>query len=162
MGATCRAMLSCLSAGTAHHATPPSPLRGTSNYHFLPVHPVFGNGRSRSHSWWGGVCLPSSFLSSFCHPSKAFCGPALVPPPLPAQLVRFLLPPPGSRGGRPVSAKPIGKQRPKIYFPVSSPSLTSKHSDRPWKSVAEPSCRPAIFTHDDFHRYRAASSFVKI
>ena len=83
---------------------------------------------------------------------------------LAAQLIRSPAPPPppSSRGGRPVSAKPIVKQRPKMCFPTSSPSLTSKHSDRPWKNVAKPSCRPAIFAYDDFHRCRAASSAAKI
>ena len=101
------------------------------------------------------------FIFSF-HP---FADPAKHPagqPFLPFQLVRFLLPPPGSRGGRPVAVGPIGKQRPKIYFPASSPSLTSKHSNGPWKNVAEPSCRPAIFAHDDFHRNCPASSATKI
>ena len=44
----------------------------------------------------------------------------------------------GSRGGRPVSVKPIGKQRPKTYFPVSSPSLMSKYSNGSRKNVAGP------------------------
>lgn len=49
--------------------------------------------------------------------------------PLPAQLVvPACRPTSASRGDRPVAAETIGKQRPKIYFPVSSPSLTSKHS----------------------------------
>ena len=44
-------------------------------------------------------------------------------------------PPSGSCGGRPVSARTIGKQRPKIYLPVSSPSPMSKHSNRSWKNA---------------------------
>lgn len=56
------------------------------------------------------------------------CLPSLSAPP----------PPPSSRGGRLVSAGPIGKQRPKMYFPVSFPSLTSKHSNGPRKNVAGP------------------------
>ena len=47
-------------------------------------------------------------------------------------------PPSGSRGGRPVAAKPIGKQNPKMYLPVSFPSSTSKHSNRSRKNVAGP------------------------
>lgn len=47
-------------------------------------------------------------------------------------------PPPCSRGGRPVSAGPIGKQRPKIYLPVSSPSSTSKHSNGSRKNAVGP------------------------
>ena len=64
---------------------------------------------------------------------------------------------PSSRGGRPVSAKPIGKQKPEIYLPISSPSLTSKHSNRSRKNAVA-----AIFAHDDFHRCRATSSSAKI
>ena len=63
----------------------------------------------------------------------------------------------GSRGGRPVSAKPIVKQNPKIYLPVSSPSPMSKHSNRSRKNAVA-----AIFAHDDFHRCRATSSAAKI
>ena len=139
-----------------------SPLRGTSNFHFLPIHPVFGNGRSRNHSWWREVdaylhlFLPSFYWAQQSTLRASSCAPSCLPssfaPP----------PPPGSRGGRPVSAGPIGKQRPKMCFPTSSPSLTSKHSDRPWKNAAKPSCRPAIFAHDDFHRYCAPSSATKI
>ena len=44
----------------------------------------------------------------------------------------------GSRGGRPVSAGTIEKQRPKMYLPVSFPSSTSKHSNRSRKNVAGP------------------------
>lgn len=47
-------------------------------------------------------------------------------------------PPPCSRCGRPVSAKPIGKQRPKMYFPVPFPSLTSKHSNGSRKNTMRP------------------------
>ena len=71
-------------------------------------------------------------------------------------------PPPCSRGGRPVSAKPIGKQRPKMNFPVSFPSPMSKHSNRSRKNVAKPSCWPAIFAHDVFHCCRAALFVAKI
>ena len=46
-----------------------------------------------------------------------------------------LLPPPSSRGGRPVSAGPIEKQRSKMCFPVSFPSLMSKHSNRSRKNA---------------------------
>ena len=80
-----------------------------------------------------------TFISSFhlLLTQQSTCGPAFMlvyylpsssaPPPLPC-----------SRGGRPVSAKPIVKQNPKIYLPVSSPSLMSKHSNRSRKSVAGP------------------------
>ena len=58
---------------------------------------------------------------------------------LPAQLIVPACPPTsGSRCGRPVSAKPIGKQRPKIYFPVSFPSSTNKHSNRSRKNTMRP------------------------
>ena len=46
--------------------------------------------------------------------------------------------PPASRGGRPVSAETIGKQNPKMYFLVSSSSLTSKHSKRARKNIVDP------------------------
>lgn len=58
---------------------------------------------------------------------------------LPTQLVVLARwPTSGSRCGRPVSAKPIGKQRPKMYFPVSFPSSTSKHSNRSRKNAMWP------------------------
>lgn len=47
---------------------------------------------------------------------------------LPSSPARLLLTPPASRGGRPVAVETIGKQRSKIYFPVSFSSLTNKHS----------------------------------
>lgn len=130
MGATCRAMLLFLLAGTACRASPSPPTGGRATsifYQFIQFLGTVGVAATA-----GGGCMLSS-LSSFHLLAIPAKHPAGQPsrPSLPAQLVRFLLPPPGSRCGRPVSAKPIGKQRPKIYFPVSSPSLTSKHSDRP-------------------------------
>ena len=56
---------------------------------------------------------------------------------LPTKLVAFHLHP-CSRGGRPVTTGTIGKQRPKMYFPVSFPSLTSKHSKRARKNIVGP------------------------
>ena len=88
----------------------------------------------------GGERWTLPFISSF-HP---FTDPAKHPagqpscPPLPFQLFHLLLLPPCSRGGRPVSARPIGKQRPKIYFPVSFPSSTNKHSNRSRKNTMRP------------------------
>ena len=76
----------------------------------------------------------SSFADSAKHPAgQLLCPPATCPPSSSTPP-----PPPSSRGGRPVSAGPIVKQRPKIYLPVSSPSLTSKHSNRSRKSVVGP------------------------
>ena len=125
-----------LANGTVCRAVPCHllPLRGTSNFHFLPIHPVFGS----SSRWRSGKDVYLHFFfSSLCWLSKAPCGPAFMlvscrpsssaPPP-----------PPCSRGGRPVSAKPIGKQRLKMYLPVSFSSSTSKHSNRSRKSVVGP------------------------
>ena len=53
--------------------------------------------------------------------------------------------PSASRGGRPVTTGTIGKQRPKMYFPISFSSPMSKHSNRSRKNEVV-----AIFTHDDF------------
>ena len=79
----------------------------------LPFH-LFAN--SAKHPEGQHLCLPPSYLPSSSAPS----------------------PPPGSRGGRTVSAGPIVKQRPKMYFPVSSPSPMSKHSHGSRKNVAGP------------------------
>ena len=82
------------------------------------------------------------FISSFhllANPAKHPAGQLLCPPP--SYLPSSSTPPPppsGSRGGRPVSARLIGKQRPKMYFPVPSLLPTSKHSNRSRKSVAGP------------------------
>ena len=60
-------------------------------------------------------------------------------------------PPPGSRCGRPVLAGPIGKQSPKIYFPVSFPSSTSKHSRMRWKKGRRRNfCLLQLFRHFAF------------
>ena len=92
---------------------------------------------------WKG-CLPSSlpFISLLARQSTS--GPATVPVSCRPSSSAPPPPPSGSRGGRPVSAKPIGKQRPKIYFPVSSPSPMSKHSNRSQKNAVA-----AIFAYDD-------------
>ena len=154
-------MLSCLSTGTARHATPPSPLRGDEQFPFFTSSSSFWE-RQESQPQLVERERMLTFISSFHLFANLAKRPACQPSPaVPARLL-LLLPPPGSRGGRPVSVGPIGKQRPKMCFPVSSPSSTSKHSNRPWKNVAKPSCWPAIFAHDDFHRCRAASSSAKI
>ena len=71
---------------------------------------------------------------------------ARLPPAYPAR--PLLHHPPGSRCGRPVSAKPIGKQRPKMYFPVSFPSSTSKHSNRSRKKGRRRNfCLLQLFRH---------------
>ena len=131
------------------------PYGGTSNFHFLPIHPVFGSDDNRESD--GRTLISISSFHSFYRLNKTPRGPALVPAVcLPSSSAPPS--PPGSRGGRPVSAGPIVKQRPKMCFPTSSPSLTSKHSDRPWKNAV----RPQFFVYDDFHRCRAASSSAKI
>ena len=133
-----------------------SPYWGTSNFHFFLTHPVFGS------NWWRGgedVYL-HLFLSSFTDSAYHPAGQLLCHLP-PAQLSRSSTPPPplsGSRGGRPVSAGTIGKQRPKMYFPVSFPSPTSKHSNRSRKSVVGPQF---LFTMN-YRRLAATSSATKI
>ena len=78
---------------------------------------------------------------------------------LPACPARPLLHhPPGSRCGRPVPAKPIGKQRLKMYFPVSFPSSTSKHSNRSRKNAV----RPQFLFTTTFSSFRLPSSAAKI
>ena len=113
----------------SHHAAPCHllPLRGTSNFHFFPVHPVFGSNDS---SRWRGVLSSSlPFISLSTQQSTLRASPCAC---LPALLVRSSSRlPPSSRGDRPVSAGPIGKQRPKMCFPISFSSSTSKHSNRP-------------------------------
>ena len=112
-------------------------LRGTSNFHFLPIHPVFGNGDNRGD---GSGCY--AYFHFFFHYSadlaKHPAGQLRSPPSSCLPSSSAPSPPPGSRGGRPVSAGPIGKQRPKMNFPVSSPSLTSKHSNRSRKNTMRP------------------------
>ena len=79
----------------------------------------------------GRACCLHLFPSSPYRLSKAPAGQHLYPLLAgPAHSLVRSSTPPCSRGGRPVSAKPIGKQRPKIYFPVSFPSSTNKHSNR--------------------------------
>ena len=119
-----------------HRAMPPSPLRGTSNFHFLPIHPVFGSGGDRR---WEGV-LPSSFSFISLPTQQSTLRASICTRFLLARLIRSsaLPPPPCSRGGRPVAVGSIGKQRPKIYFPVSFPSPMSKYSNGSRKNVAGP------------------------
>ena len=119
---------------------------------------------SSSSSFWEqrqpverGVLFPSlPFISLLIRQSilransGARCLPACPARPL-------LHHPPGSRCGRPVSAKPIGKQRPKMYFPVSFPSSTSKHSSRSRKKGP----LQFLFTIT-FSSFRPASSVAKI
>ena len=85
-------------------------------------------------------CVLSPSLPSISLPIQQStlraCFRVRLPPSYPAR--PLLHPTSGSRCGRPVSAKPIGKQRPKIYFPVSFPSSTNKHSNRSRKNTMRP------------------------
>ena len=131
-------MLSCLSAGAIGRATPCyatfSPT-GDEQFPFFTSSSNFWEQRRQRMERWRCLHL---FLPSPCQFSKAPCGPASGSAyRLPTQLVRSSTPP-CSRCGRPVSAKPIGKQRPKIYLPVSFPSPMSKHSNRSRKSTMRP------------------------
>ena len=109
----------------------------------------------------GERMLPFIFpFHFFADPAKHPAGQLLRPPAcLPAQLVvpacRLT---PGSRGGRPVSARPIGKQRPKMYFPVSFPSSTSKHSNGSRKNAV----RPQFLLMMIYYHFAATSSAAKI
>ena len=142
---------------TLRHAVPYHllPYGGTSNFHFFPVHPVFG---SDGDSRWRGACYLHLFLfiSLLTTLRASVC--ACRPPTSCLPSSSAPSPPPGSRGGRPVSAKPIGKQRPKMYFPVSSPSLTSKHSNRSRKNTM----RPQFLLTMIYCHFAAASSSTKI
>ena len=83
----------------------------------------------------GGVHI--TFISSFhllADSAKHPAGQLSHLPPTTTGPARPLSPPPSSRGGRPVAARTIGKQNPKMYFLVSSSSLTSKHSKRARKN----------------------------
>lgn len=79
-----------------------------------------------------------SFFHLFANSAKHPAGQLRSPPA--ACLPRSSAPslPPCSRGGRPVAAGPIGKQRSKMCFPVSFSSPMSKHSNRPWKNAVRP------------------------
>ena len=120
-----------------HHAVPPSPPTGDEQFPFFTNSSSFWKQRRQRMERWRCLHL---FLSSSCQFSKAPCGPTPVPARLlPAPLVvPARRPTSGSRCGRPVSAKPIGKQRPKIYFPISFPSSTNKHPNRSRKNTMRP------------------------
>ena len=123
-------MLSCLSAGAIGRATPCyatfSPTGGRAISIFYQFIQFLGATATAD----GEVALSSSLLFIFL-PIQQSTLRTNSCARLPAQLIVPARPPTsGSRCGRPVSAKPIGKQRPKIYFPVSSPSLMSKYSNR--------------------------------
>ena len=109
------------------------PLRGDEQFPFFSSSSSFWEQRRQRQPVERGVLFPSlPFISLLTQQStlRADSGARC----LPAYPARPLLHhPPGSRCGRPVSAGPIGKQRPKMYFPVSFPSSTSKHSRMRWK-----------------------------
>ena len=124
-----------VSGGAVRHATPcyatfsPTGIRAISIFYQFIQFLGAANG--------GEVVLSSSLLYLLAYSAKHPVGqlPCL-PPAGPAR--PLLHHHPCSRGSRPVSAGAIGKQRPKMCFPTSSPSLTSKHSNGPRKNVAGP------------------------
>ena len=120
------------------HATlPSSPTGGRAISIFYQFIQFLGTAGVAATANGGEGRFPSSSLHPFADSAKHPAGQPLRPPAGPARPLAS--PTSGSRGGRPVAVGPIGKQRPKMYFPTSSPSLTSKHSDRPWQSqVAGP------------------------
>ena len=129
-------MLSCLSAGAIGRA---APRRATFSHYGARAISIFYQFIQFLGATAGGeVALSSSLLFIFL-PIQQSTLRTNSCARLPAQLIVPARPPTsGSRCGRPVSAKPIGKQRPKIYFPVSFPSPMSKHSNRSRKSTMRP------------------------
>ena len=115
---------------------PSSSLTGYEQFPFFSSSPSFWKQWQRQRM---GGRLPSSlpFISLLTQQGtlQASSCACFLPAPL---VVPALPPTSGSRCGRPVSAKPIGKQRPKMYLPVSSPSLMSKHSNRSRKNAMRP------------------------
>ena len=143
---------------TPRRAVPPSsPMGGRAISIFFQFIQFLGATATATASGEGRVVPISSFhffADSAKHPAGRLrsplsaCLPSSSAPP----------PPPGSRGGRPVSAGPIGKQRPKMYFPVSFPSSTSKHSNRSRKNAV----RPQFLFTTTFSSFRLPSSAAKI
>ena len=84
----------------------------------------------------GEVRVVFIFSFIFLLTQQSPCGVASVPAA--AYPARRFSSPPFFRGGRPVAAGTIGKQRPKIYFPVSFPLPMGKHSNRSRKNVVGP------------------------
>ena len=134
---------SCQRGSLPRHATPSSLLLGVRAisifYQFIQFLGAVADGEVERMFTF--ISLFHLFSDLAKHPAgqprsppTAFSPSSSAPPP----------PPSGSRGGRPVSAKPIGKQNPKIYLPVSSPSPMSKHSNRSQKNAVA-----AIFAYDD-------------
>ena len=122
------------------------PLRGTSNFHFLPAHSVFGsNGDSR----WEGV-LSSSFFYSLADSAKHPAGQPLRP--LPACPARRSSSPAHLR--LPMRPTRVGqthrKTKTKNILSCSIPFT----DEQTFQQVAEEHDAPAFFVCDDFHRSR--------
>ena len=134
----CRIMLPFLPAGAACCATLRRAIFSPTGYEQFPF---FTNSPSFWEQRLMEKCVLSSSFPSISLPIQQSTPRASICTRfLPVQLVRSSTPspPPCSRGGRPVSAGTIGKQRPKMCLPVSSSSLTSKHSNGPWKNTMRP------------------------
>ena len=113
------------------------PLWGDEQFPFFSSSSSFWEQRRQRQPVERGVLFPSlPFISLLIRQSILLADSGARC--LPACPARPLHHPPGSRCGRPVSAKPIGKQRLKMYFPVSFPSSTSKHSNRSRKNAVRP------------------------
>lgn len=115
-----------------HRVVPSSSPTGDEQFPFFTNSSSFWERRmmeERSPSSLLFISLPTQQSTLWAN-SVAHLSPAtqLVRPP----------PPPGFRGGRPVSVGTIGKQRPKMSFPVSFPSPMSKYSNGPWKNAMRP------------------------
>ena len=128
-GTTCRAML--------RRAVPRRATFSPTEYEQFPFFSNLPSFWKQQMKRWRG-CLSSSlpFIFLLAQQSTLRANSCARLPAL--LVVPARRPTSGSRGGRPVSVKPIGKQRPKMYFPVSSPSLMSKYSNGSRKNVAGP------------------------
>ena len=114
------------------------PLRSTSNFHFFSSSSSFWEQRRMTRRW---VLLSSLLFISLLIQQSILRASIYAYPPaacLPSSSARLLLTPPASRCGRPVSDEPIGKQRPKMNYPVSFPSSMNKHSNRSRKNIVGP------------------------
>lgn len=139
---------------TPRHAVPPSsPMGGRAISIFFQFIQFLETATASGE----GCVVPISSFHLFADSAKYPAGRLRSPPTacLPSSSAP---PPPGSRCDRPVSAKPIGKQRPKMYFPVSFPSSTSKHSNRSRKNAV----RPQFLFTTTFSSFRLPSSAAKI
>ena len=118
------------------------PYGGTSNFHFLPIHPVFGsNGDS---GWRGGVVFISSFhllANSAKHPADQLLRPPACPARRSSSPAHLRLP------MRPTRVSQTHRKT-KIKNILSC--FISFTDEQTFQQVAEEHDAAAIFTYDDF------------